>query len=48
MANCEAALRAHLPAGQVDRIMALAADPARLDALPVDQFMNLYRVSKAA
>jgi len=44
MAKCEAALRAHLPAGQVDRIMALAADPARLDALPVDQFMNLYRV----
>ena len=37
-------LRAHLPAGQVDRIMALAADPARLDALPVDQFMNLYRI----
>jgi 2-methylcitrate dehydratase len=44
MAKCEAALRAHLPAGQVDRIMALAADPAKLDALPVDQFMNLYRV----
>jgi 2-methylcitrate dehydratase len=44
MAKCEAALRAQLPAGQVDRIMALAADPARLDALPVDQFMNLYRV----
>ena len=43
MAKCEAALRAHLPEGQVDRIMALAADPARLDALPVDQFMNLYR-----
>jgi 2-methylcitrate dehydratase len=44
MAKCEAALRAHLPAAQVDRIMALAADPAKLDALPVDQFMNLYRV----
>ena len=44
MAKCEAALRAQLPAGQVDRIMALAADPAKLDALPVDQFMNLYRV----
>jgi 2-methylcitrate dehydratase len=44
MAKCEAALRAQLPAGQVDRIMALAADPARLDGLPVDQFMNLYRV----
>ena len=44
MAKCEAALRAHLPGGQVDRIMALAADPERLDSLPVDQFMNLYRV----
>jgi 2-methylcitrate dehydratase len=48
MAKCEAALRAYLPAGQVDRIMALAADPARLDALPVDQFMNLYRVERGA
>ena len=44
MAKCESALRAHLPAGQVDRIMALAADPARLEATPIDQFMNLYRV----
>ena len=44
MAKCEAALRAQLPAGQVERIMALAADPARFDALPVDQFMNLYRM----
>ena len=44
MAKCEAALRGHLPAGQVDRIMALAADPARMDSLPIDQFMNLYRV----
>jgi 2-methylcitrate dehydratase len=43
MAKCEAALRTHLPADQVDRIMALAADPAQLDALPVDTFMNLYR-----
>ncbi|TAK37929.1 MAG: bifunctional 2-methylcitrate dehydratase/aconitate hydratase [Lysobacteraceae bacterium] len=44
MAKCEAALRAHLPGGQVDRIMALAAEPERLDSLPIDQFMNLYRV----
>ena len=43
MAKCEAALRAHLPAAQVDQIMALAADPSRLDALPVDAFMNMYR-----
>jgi len=44
MAKCEAALRAHLSPGQVDRIMALAADPKRLEATPVDEFMNLYRV----
>ncbi|HEX7803513.1 MAG TPA: bifunctional 2-methylcitrate dehydratase/aconitate hydratase [Pseudoxanthomonas sp.] len=43
MAKCEAALRDHLAAGQVDRIMALAADPSGLDALPVDTFMNMYR-----
>ncbi len=43
MAKCDAALRAHLPVGQVDRIMALATDAAQLDALPVDAFMNLYR-----
>lgn len=43
MAKCEAALRAHLPAAQADRIMALAADPSRFDALPVDTFMNMYR-----
>ena len=44
MAKCEAALRAQLPAAQVDQIMALAAVPAELDALPIDQFMDLYRV----
>ena len=44
MAKCAAALRAHLSAAQVDRILALAADPAKLEATPVDQFMNLYRV----
>jgi hypothetical protein len=33
-----------LRADQVDRIMALAADPAKLEATPIDQFMNLYRV----
>ena len=45
-AKCEAALRAHLPAGQVDRVMALATDPKQLAALPVDAFMNLYRASE--
>ncbi|MGN6513952.1 MAG: bifunctional 2-methylcitrate dehydratase/aconitate hydratase [Lysobacteraceae bacterium] len=43
MAKCEAALRAHLPAAQVDRILELAANPARLEALPIEQFTNLYR-----
>ena len=43
MAKCEAALRAHLPAAQADRIMSLAADPGTLDGLSVDAFMNLYR-----
>ena len=42
MAKCEAALRGHLPAAQVDRIMALAADPSLLDELPIDTFMNMY------
>lgn len=44
MAKCEAALKAHLPAGQADRIMALARDPGTLEALPIQDFMNLYRV----
>ena len=44
MAKCEAALRAQLTAAQVDRIMALAADPGKLESTPIDQFMNLYRV----
>ena len=43
MAKCEAALRAHLPTAQVDRILELAANPAQLEALPVEQFTNLYR-----
>jgi 2-methylcitrate dehydratase len=44
MAKCEAALRAHLPTAQVDRILQLAANPAQLEALPIEQFTNLYRV----
>jgi 2-methylcitrate dehydratase len=43
MAKCEAALRAHLPGPQVDRILQLAANPAQLEALPIEQFTNLYR-----
>jgi 2-methylcitrate dehydratase len=44
LAKFEAALRAHLPAPQADRLLALAADPAALDALPLSDFMGLYRV----
>lgn len=44
MAKCEAALRAHLPAEQADRIMALTQTPGALESLPVQEFMNLYRV----
>lgn len=43
MAKFEAALRAELPAAQVDRLVALAADPAALDALPVAEFIQLYQ-----
>ena len=43
MAKFEAAIRAHLPPAQADRLMALAGDPAALDALPVTEFMSLYK-----
>lgn len=43
MSKCEAALRAQLPGAQVDRLMALAADPSALDALPVSEFIQLYQ-----
>src|SRR3546814_15465954 len=45
MDKCEKALRAHLAQDKVDRLMALAADPATLDALPVSVFMQLYQKS---
>ncbi|NZA27629.1 bifunctional 2-methylcitrate dehydratase/aconitate hydratase [Luteimonas sp. SJ-92] len=43
MAKVEAALREHLPAGQAERLLELAADPAALDALPIADFLGLYR-----
>ncbi|WP_368562413.1 bifunctional 2-methylcitrate dehydratase/aconitate hydratase [Pseudoxanthomonas sp. UTMC 1351] len=46
MAKCEAALRAHLPTGQVDQILAAAADPARFDAMSVQDFMALYQAGE--
>ena len=47
MAKCEAALRAQLPAVQVDRLMALATDPATLDRLPISDFIQLYQAQDA-
>ena len=44
MGKCRAALRAHLPAAQADRLMDLAGNPAVLEAMPVSDFLNLYRV----
>lgn len=44
VAKFESAVREHLPAAQADRLMALAADPAGLDALPLPEFMSLFRV----
>lgn len=43
MAKCEAALKAQLPAEQAGKIMALAREPGALEALPIQDFMNLYR-----
>ena len=37
----EHALSGHLPARQVDQLMKIAADPARFEALPVNQLMQL-------
>ncbi|GAB3313110.1 bifunctional 2-methylcitrate dehydratase/aconitate hydratase [Luteimonas notoginsengisoli] len=41
MDKFEKALRAHLPQDKVDRLMALAGEPAALDALPVSEFIQL-------
>ncbi|MCL6711889.1 bifunctional 2-methylcitrate dehydratase/aconitate hydratase [Pseudomonas sp. R2.Fl] len=45
MAKCEAALRGRLPEEQVDRLMALARTPERLDALAMDELMALCRAA---
>ncbi|MGS1080107.1 bifunctional 2-methylcitrate dehydratase/aconitate hydratase [Pseudoxanthomonas beigongshangi] len=45
MEKCEAALRGHLPAARVDRLLDLAAVPERLDALAVDELMGLCQVA---
>lgn len=38
----EAAIGSHLPAGQVARILALVADPARLESTPISSFLNEF------
>lgn len=43
MAKFEAAIRARLPAAQAEQLLALAADPARLEAMPITAFMALFR-----
>ena len=40
----EAALGGHLPAGQVSRILALVADPARFESTPISSFMNDFTI----
>jgi Uncharacterized protein involved in propionate catabolism len=44
MAKFQAAIRSYLPAAQADRLMALAGAPAELEAMPIPEFLNLYRV----
>lgn len=41
-AKFEAALRGHLPAHRVNAILGATADPARLDAMPVQDFLGLF------
>ena len=41
MAKCEAALRAHLPAARVDRIMTLTADPQRFESTSITELVSL-------
>jgi 2-methylcitrate dehydratase len=38
------AVAGHLPARQVEQILAACADPARLEALPVQEWMDLFAV----
>ena len=45
MAKFEAAIRARLPAADVDRLLALAARPERLEAMPVTEFMRFFALA---
>lgn len=43
MAKFEAAIRARLPIANADRLMALAADPAALETMPITDLMALFQ-----
>jgi 2-methylcitrate dehydratase len=47
MAKARAAYHEVLPAGQAERLMALAFDPTAMDALPVTDWLGLFRVAAA-
>ena len=44
MAKCEVAWRASLPISQAEQLTALSHNPSKLEALPIQQFINLYRL----
>ncbi|HSO47992.1 MAG TPA: MmgE/PrpD family protein, partial [Rhizobiaceae bacterium] len=43
MGKFEAAIRARLPAAQMEQILSLVAEPKTLEALPITAFMGLFR-----
>ena len=43
MAKFESAMRSALPAAQADQLLALAAQPSRLEALPITRLFALLR-----
>ena len=43
MAKFESAMRGALPEAQADQLLALAAQPSRLETLPITQFLSLLR-----
>jgi len=44
MAKSDAALRATLPPAQAQQLMELSRDPQKLESMPIQQFINLYRL----
>lgn len=45
MAKAEAAMRAHLPGGQVDGILDALSDPERFDRMPFPDFLARYQLT---